>query len=205
MSEKKYVSLSRLSDFLENLYDKFAPKNHEHQADSQLSSTSTNPVQNKVLDAEFEAISVAMNTLEDAIDSKSDKSHNHNDVYYTETEMDNKLDAVNTSISNITSNYETKDNASAKLSEAKLYTDTQIAAIPTPDVSGQIEAHNEDTSAHEDIRTSIDNLSSEIDNKLNNKADSTHDHNDVYYTKAYVDDAVSHRTQVQIITWGADD
>lgn len=31
-----------------------------------------------------------------------------------------------------------------------------IAAIPTPDVSGQIQAHNEDSSAHADIREAID-------------------------------------------------
>ena len=37
-------------------------------------------------------------------------------------------------------------------SNAKRYTDEKIAAIPTPDVSGQINAHNADTSAHSDIR-----------------------------------------------------
>ena len=35
-----------------------------------------------------------------------------------------------------------------------------IAAIPTPDVSGQISTHNSDTSAHSDIRTLISNITS---------------------------------------------
>jgi phage-related tail fiber protein len=48
-------------------------------------------VQNKIIDAEFEAISVAMNALEDAIDKKSDTSHAHDDKYYTESEIDTKL------------------------------------------------------------------------------------------------------------------
>lgn len=33
------------------------------------------------------------------------------------------------------------------------YVDTAIAAIPTPDVSGQIQTHNTSSSAHQDIRT----------------------------------------------------
>ena len=41
----------------------------------------------------------------------------------------------------------------------KDYVDTAIAAIPTPDVSGQIETHNTSETAHSDIRTSIGNLS----------------------------------------------
>ena len=45
--------------------------------------------------------------------------------------------------------------ASQALTDAKSYTDTQIAAIPTPDVSGQIGTHNSDSSAHSDIRESI--------------------------------------------------
>ena len=38
---------------------------------------------------------------------------------------------------------------------ANTYTDEKIAAIPTPDVSGQIEAHNTDGEAHADIRQAI--------------------------------------------------
>ena len=99
MSQKKYVSLSKLSTFLDNLYNKFSSLGHKHTlsditnyaVDSQLSSNSTNPVQNKVVDAEFEAISNAMNALESAIDGKSDSGHTHDDKYYTETEIDNKL------------------------------------------------------------------------------------------------------------------
>lgn len=35
------------------------------------------------------------------------------------------------------------------------YVDQKISEIPTPDVSGQINTHNTDSSAHSDIRTSI--------------------------------------------------
>ena len=45
--------------------------------------------------------------------------------------------------------------AAQALADAKIYTDIKIAAIPTPDVSGQIGTHNSDSSAHSDIRESI--------------------------------------------------
>ena len=98
-NSKKYVSLTRLSTFLDNLSSKFASLSHKHtmadltdyKVDTSLSSTSTNPVQNKVLDAEFDAISDALGALELAIDGKSDSTHNHDEKYYTETEIDQKL------------------------------------------------------------------------------------------------------------------
>ena len=82
MSTKKYASLSTLATFLDNIKLKFAALTHTHKlsdltdytVDSELSSTSTNPVQNKVIDAEFEAVSEAMNVLDAAIDGKLNAS-----------------------------------------------------------------------------------------------------------------------------------
>ena len=110
-NEKKYASLSTLQTFLDNLKTTFSAFGHKHTlsditdyaVDSELSSTSTAPVQNKVLNAEFDEIAVSMRALETALDGKSDSSHDHNSLYYTETEIDQKLSAVNTSIDNIKS------------------------------------------------------------------------------------------------------
>lgn len=99
MAQKKYVSLSKLQTFLDNLSNKFALISHKHTAsditdlightvDNELNDTSTNPVQNKVLNAEFDAISTAMNALESVIDDKADASHSHDDSYYTKSEID---------------------------------------------------------------------------------------------------------------------
>jgi hypothetical protein len=52
--------------------------------DSELNSESTNPVQNKVIDAEFEAMSKAMLALEAELDNL-----NLDDRYYTEEETRN--------------------------------------------------------------------------------------------------------------------
>jgi hypothetical protein len=94
MSKKKYASLSTLQLFLDNLKDTFSALSHKHTiaditdyvVDTELSTTSINPVQNKVIDAEFDAIATAMNALDSAIDN-----HNHDDRYYTENEIDNMV------------------------------------------------------------------------------------------------------------------
>ena len=101
MATKKYVSLNKLSSFLDNLKTVFAFKAHTHSTsdisdytiDSALSSTSTNPVQNKVIDAEFDAIADGMSALELAIDGKADATHNHaiSDVTDLQTTLDGKL------------------------------------------------------------------------------------------------------------------
>lgn len=75
--EKKYGGINAFQWFLSNLKIIFSEKGHTHTIDSALSSTSTNPVQNKVIDAEFDAVSTAMGILEAEIDKKSDTNHKH--------------------------------------------------------------------------------------------------------------------------------
>ena len=226
---KKYASLETLRTFLDNLKETFSDLSHKHtlsditdyKVDSALSSTSNNPVANKTINEEFDAISEAMGALEQAIDGKSDNSHTHDSRYYTESEIDSKLSTVNTSITNITSGstpvkeaehaesadtatnatnanhatsadsatsatsatkatqdgngkvisstYETKTDATAKLNEAKSYTDTKTSGLAsTSSVNTSISNHNTSTSAHNDIR----NLITGLTNRLNALADS---------------------------------
>lgn len=231
-NQKKYASLSTLQTFLDNLKTTFSAFGHKHTTaditdyavDSELSSTSTNPVQNKVLNAEFDEIAVSMRALETALDAKSDSTHDHNSLYYTESEIDQKLSAVNTSIDNIksgeivvkeaehagsadsattansanhattadsatsatkatqdasgnviTSTYETKTDATAKLNEAKSYTDTKTANLAsTSSVDTKITTHNTSTTAHSDIRDLISGLTTRL-NTLANSDDTTLD------------------------------
>lgn len=49
----------------------------------------------------------------------------------------------------------------------KDYVDTAIGAIPTPDVSGQINVHNTSSTAHSDIRAAIPTKVSELNNDSN--------------------------------------
>ena len=79
MSQKKYASLQTLQTFLTNLKNTFSELSHKHTVsditdyvvDEELSATSTNPVQNKVIDAEFEAVATAMNALDAALDQNA--------------------------------------------------------------------------------------------------------------------------------------
>lgn len=48
-------------------------------------------------------------------------------------------------------------------SDANAYTDQKIAAIPAPDVSGQINSHNTSEEAHSDIRTAVATAQSAAD------------------------------------------
>lgn len=99
MATNKYVSLNRLSTFLDNLNNKFALISHKHTTkdisdfivDSQFSSTSVNPVQNKVINAELEEINETLKTHETAIGGKANTNHSHSSTYYTKTEIDTKL------------------------------------------------------------------------------------------------------------------
>lgn len=79
--------------------DGIATEANKTVVDSSLSSSSTNPVQNKIVtnalngkanSSHSHSISNITN-LQSALDSKSDTGHTHDDRYYTETEMNTKL------------------------------------------------------------------------------------------------------------------
>ena len=110
--------------------------------DSTLSPTSTNPVQNKIVNAKFEDVDNTINELTTAVNSK--------------------LNTVTAS-----STYETKTDANTKLAEVKVYTDTKTSGLAsTSSVNTSINTHNTSTSAHEDIRTLITDLSTAVNNFL---------------------------------------
>lgn len=65
------------------------------------------------------------------------------------------------------SEYETKDDAQAKLDEAKLYTDTMTSGMATTTVvDNKVSAHNSSSEAHTDIRDLISELSTKVNNFL---------------------------------------
>lgn len=121
MATKKYINLNNLSTFLTVLRETFSEIGHKHSisditdyvVDAELSATSNNPVQNNVINAEFEAVSKAMNALDLAIDGKSDSAHTHDDRYYTESEIDSKLSEKSDSNHNHDDDYLTKEDPSA--------------------------------------------------------------------------------------------
>jgi hypothetical protein len=65
------------------------------------------------------------------------------------TEVDESITTVSDAVSNLSTRVGDKA-VSEQINDA-------ISLIPTPDVSGQIDAHNNDTNAHSDIRTQLNN------------------------------------------------
>ena len=73
------------------------------------------------------------------------------DVIHYETDASQVLMADGTTAEAAIGGKETAGAAAQALADAKNYTDTKIAGIPTPDVSGQINTHNADVNAHSSL------------------------------------------------------
>lgn len=90
--------------------------------DSALSTTSTNPVQNKVIDAAISNLNALVGEnsvatqISNAIANKSDSDHTHDDRYYTETEIDSKLSGKSDTSHTHDDRYYTETEMDTKLS-----------------------------------------------------------------------------------------
>ena len=67
--------------------DGIATEANKTVVDSSLSSSSTNPVQNKVVNS--------------ALSGKANANHTHNNAYYTKDEIDTRLGDIETVLNNI--------------------------------------------------------------------------------------------------------
>ena len=111
-----------------------------------------------------DTLNAAIGKLEKALDGKADKgsqptAHNHDDRYYTETEIDTKITGINESIS-------------TNLSTAKTYTDNKVAAL-VDSAPETLNTLNELAAALGDDA----NFATTITNKIAGKADVNHTHN----------------------------
>ena len=68
-----------------------------------------------------------VDALEQAIGSKADVNHDHNDMYYTESEVDDLLSIKSDVTHDHDSAYDTKGSASKVLEDAKSYTNNAVA------------------------------------------------------------------------------
>ena len=128
--------------------------------DSELSSTSTNPVQNKAIKKAIDNIptfSGDYNDLTNAPDISEDGSGNMiiadksgNIIFKADA------DGMHTTAVSI--------NGEAAATEK--YVDDAITKIPTPDVSGQINAHNTNGESHADIRQAIEDTKEELSESI---------------------------------------
>lgn len=185
-NSKKYVSLTRLSNFLDNIKSMYSQIGHKHTTadltdytpitvDAALSPTSNNPVANSTLNAEFDAVSDAMGALELAIDGKADANHDHNDVYYTQTQVDTKLSSKSDTTHNHDSAYDAKGSADSALASAKSYADTAANKVKNDLLNGAGTAYDTLKELGDLIDDNQDAIEA-LEAVAAGKADKTHSH-----------------------------
>lgn len=79
--------------------------------------------------------------LQTALDAKASAAHTHDDRYYTEIETDNKL-SEKADVGHTHDNYETKEDATSKLSEAKNYAKEYADGVKSDLLNGAGEAYD---------------------------------------------------------------
>jgi hypothetical protein len=185
---KKYANLSTLQKFLENLKGLFAKKADVDTAlNGKADSVHTHTISNvtnlqTTLDGKVPTSRTINNkaltsniTLSASDVDAAPSSHNHNDIYYTETEVDTKLSNKSDKSHNHDTAYDAKGAAADSLASAKSYTDTKTANLAsTSTVDNKISAHNTSNTTHSDIRDFISGLTTRL-NTLANSDDTTLD------------------------------
>ena len=159
--------------------------------------------------------------MDEAIASKSDWNHDHNNDYYLKSEIDKKItDAVTDGQVDL-SNYATLSDLSTKADANHDHTPSDIMGLNDlldtkaniADVATKEELATKSDSGHIHDLSEITNLQSELNSKadlentynkteindklqiieqnVNSKSDDNHDHNDSYYLKSEVDEAIA--------------
>lgn len=118
-----------------------------------------------------------------ALGGKSDISHNHNDTYYTESEIDTKISSVNTSITNITNGTTKVGKASIadSATTATSATTASTATKATQDGNGKVISSTYETKA--DATSKLTEAKTYTDSVASGKADANHNHDSDYDTK----------------------
>ena len=91
------------------------------------------------------------------------KGHTHNDIYYTESEIDSKVNTINSSLNNKSDTSHTHDD--------RYYTESEM--------NTKLSGKSDTTHTHDDIyytESEIDSKVNTINSSINNKADKTHTH-----------------------------
>lgn len=105
--------------------------------------------------------------VDEAVSSKANTSHSHDDRYYTETEINTKLANKADYSHNHTGVYDVNGAAASALTSANAYTDTKINALVGEGASTTLDTIGEISSAIEENQDAIDLLNSAIGTKAN--------------------------------------
>lgn len=109
----------------------------------------------------------SLNEVSTIVSGKANVSHSHDDIYYTETEIDAKLANKAEATHTHTGVYDVSGSAESALSSSKDYTDSKIDALVGEGASTTLDTIGEIASAIEDNQDMIDALNAAIGNKAN--------------------------------------
>lgn len=113
------------------------------------------------------ATTTALNEVSATVSNKANASHSHDDMYYTETEIDTKLSSKSDTSHTHTGVYDASGSAASALTSANAYTDSKIDALVGEGASTTLDTIGEISSAIEDNQDAINLLNSAIANKAN--------------------------------------
>lgn len=133
-------------------HTEYASSTHEHDEYAEVGhnhNTSYSPISH----SHTEYVTTAdFNALESEVDGKANTSHSHNDIYYTETEINDKLATKADSSHNHTGVYDVSGAAASALSSAQTYTDEAIDAlsetVATKANSSTLTSHTGNSTVH---------------------------------------------------------
>ena len=158
--------------------DKFAPKTLASQVQTSDGTLFEDKIQADV-DSKFDNLNTALQNGEIVV-FEAINAENAAKAEVAEKDGDSNI---------ISDTYETKVNATAKLTEAKSYTDESVTSLGNNFETVIKQMYADDFDDAPTIR--------EIANDESNTA--------LNSANTYTDNAVAQKTQVQIITWGVDD
>lgn len=190
-----------LTDSEKSKLDGIATGANKTTVDSALSSTSTNPVQNKVINT--------------ALSGKANSSHTHDDRYYTETEINSKLSGksdtnhthnqyYDSGITRTANTFLAAPNGKDGTASFRVLAAADIPTITKSKISDFAHSHNDLYYSKTDVDTKLSAKANsshthddryytetEINTKLSGKANSSHNHDDRYYTESEMDGKLS--------------
>ena len=135
---------------------------------------------------DFAQMNADISALKTAVSGKADTEHNHDDKYYTESEINGKIEDINEAINGHVSTLQGAINTakSGAISESKTYTDTAITNLVDSapdamntlnDLAKAINAHQTEYEAYvATVSASITSAKNEVINDAANKDEALH-------------------------------
>ena len=209
--------------YIQTLLEEKAPKTHNHDDRYFTETEVTNKLNSLKEDLQAEIDEDVLvetnrakgieNALQSAIDGKAPKTHAHDDLYYTETEIDSLAEEIRAEIDAdvlIEKNRAVAiENALQAAVDGKapkshgnhvpttqtannavfLRNDNTWATITPANIGAAVEGHTHDDRYY--TETEIDAKITTLNNAINDKASDVHNHDDLYYTETEVNTIVA--------------